>query len=313
MKTYTIGMVGYGHWGKLLYRYFNLHKGFRIVQIATRHPETIEGNFPEGLVLSTPDEVLDNTEIDAVVVATPMETHYSLISKALLRNKHVFAEKPLTLKAAEAKHLTGIAEEKNLVLFTDYILTLSPGLRKMIELAKSRAIGKISGCCFVGRQLGHGGKDIYWDLGCHVLSVLHLLIPLDSLEFSRIDIFSSDGIIETGQLLFRGNSSEHKDFAGSILLSFNYPFKERNMSIFGDEGTLVYDITREKPLAHIRYTKKPWSFAETREKDTTHYESDEFNTIEETVMNFYRILNREIASNGEMAVKVTEVLENLGR
>lgn len=311
MRKIKTGMIGYGHWGKLLYRYFSKHEGFTITRIASRHPGEIAGSFPEDMILTTPDALLENQEIEAVVVATPIETHYHHVLEALKRGRHVFSEKPLTLTAQEAGCLAETASKMGVQLFTDYILTFSPAISKMIALAKEGAVGTVKGCCFHVRQLGRFAQNVYWDLGSHILSVLDLLTPLDQLTFKRSDIFKRDGIVETGQIAFRSKDPQSREFTGSILISMNHPMKERNMSIYGSEGSLIYDLAQDKVLSLTRYTVNRLDTRNPESKEQLSYEFDELNTIGHVVQRFYDIATGRTESNINMSRRVTGVLEKL--
>lgn len=269
MKQYKVGMIGYGYWGKILLRYFRKHPGFNVKSIATRHPDRIKSDIPAGTIACLPDEIINDEEIDAVIIATPIGTHFEPAKKALDNGKHLFMEKPLTLNPEEAEQLARIARKNGLHIFTDYIFTFSPAILKMISLIEEGAVGKVTGSSFHVRQLGHFSKNnVYVDLGCHILSVLDLITPLNKLEFTRSDILSHDGFVETGVIGFRPavgasspdesrskKSSTYKPdgITGIICLSFNHPIKERNMAIYGDLGTIVYDMMQEKPLQILHY------------------------------------------------------------
>lgn len=309
MKTFNVGMIGYGYWGKILYRYFNTHPGFRFLHIATRNPKKLEGSFPDTLTFSSPEELIENKNINAVIVASPLGTHYEYVMKALECNKHVFAEKPMATKKTEGASISEKATEKGLKVFTDYLLTFSPTIRKMVSLANLGAIGKIRGCAFQVRQLGHFSNNVYWDLGCHILSIIDMLFPLNELNFRKNDILKRNGIVETGQITFNSRNNGGSSICGSILLSFNHPVKERNMTLYGDEGTLVYDMTKEKPLTLTRYEVDRARSRDPLKREVFEYEFDEFNTVREVVQGFYDTITGKIPANIKLAIKISEIIE----
>ncbi len=320
MKNFSVGMLGFGYWGRILYRYFKKHTGFDIRKIATRHPEKLKDEIRDDIDICLPDELLEDESLDAVVIATPIFTHYDYIMKALKHGKQVFAEKPMTLSGREADEIAGMAKNKGLTVFTDYIFTFSPAVLKMISLVKEGAVGKVSSAVFHVRQLGHFSENnVIIDLGCHILSVVDMLTPVDELKMSRLDLLSHDEIVETAIIDFESpegektcNKSEYTgDLKGGIFLSFNHPVKVRNMTVYGKKGTLVYDMMQEKPLQLLNYKLNRCVSRDPVEKEVIYYDFDEFNTVEKVVEGFYQILTGQQPSNLEMSMRVTKTLESI--
>jgi predicted dehydrogenase len=255
--------------------------------------------------------VLEDPEVDSIIVATPPDTHYPIIRKALQKGKHVFSEKPLTLGADEAEELAILAITGKLHLFTDYVYTFSPAIRKMIGLAQDGAVGEVHGFNFSIRQLGHFSGNVYHDLGCHILSIMDLMIPLDQLEFTRTDILVRDGIVETGQVSFKPAGKDIAGGRGTIFLSFNHPVKERNMTIYGNTGTLIYDFGKQYPLSMARYRVDREISRNPLEQVITNYEFEEKNTLCEVVQGFHDVLSGISPSNLDLSVRVTKTLEKI--
>jgi len=332
MRIFTIGIIGFGYWGKILFRYFRNHEGFKLRRIATRHPDRIRKEIGNDIVVCLPSEVFSDNEIEAVIVATPIGTHYDLVLEALRNGKHVFSEKPLTLTSEKAFHIARLASEKGLNVFTDYTFTFSPSVKKMISLIREGAIGKVTGVIFQNRQLGQFlPYNVYIDLGCHALSVLDMLSPMKQMEFRHTDLFARDGILETGIINFQpaqgfedeklGGMSVDEELksgqnnkaptCGAIVLSFNHPTKVRNIAIYGERGTLLFDMMSEKPLQMLHYRVNRKASRLPDEKNTTFFDYDESNTLERVVDEFHKVLMGKTASNLEMSVRITGILEKL--
>ena len=320
MKNFSVGMLGFGYWGKILYRYFKKHAGFDVKKIATRHPEKLKNEIRDDVEICLPDELLNDESLDAVIIATPIVTHYGYIMKALERGKHVFSEKPMTLNNDEAEAIAELAGRNGLIVFTDYIFTFSPAVLKMISLMQEGAVGKVSSAVFHVRQLGHFSENnVIIDLGCHILSVMDMLIPVDELKMSRLDLLAHDGVVETAIIDFEIPDAEKSDdrgdyigdLKGGIFLSFNHPVKVRNMTIYGEKGTLVYDMMQEKPLQLLNYTLNRSASRDAVEKEVIYYDFDEFNTVEKVVEGFHGILTGQKPSNLEMSMRVTRTLAQI--
>lgn len=311
MKKYRLGMIGAGYWAKILKRYFTRHPGFDLAMVGSRHPGQIDKKTFNEIDRVKPEEILENNKIEVVIVATPIGTHYPLVLKALEEGKHVFCEKPLTLKPEDAEVLAKKAKDNDLKLFTDYVFNFSPAIRKMISLSKTDAVGQVKSFSCMINQLGRFNKhDVYWDLACHQLSILDMIIPLEKLKFSRNDVLKRDGITEVG-LIYASSVDNDRPFNGFISVSLNHPVKERKIILYCRGGTLVYDMMKDKPLMLTRYSVNREESPLPRIQETAHYEFDEHNTLGEVVQAFYNVLEGKIPSNIERALKVTRVLYEL--
>src|SRR5581483_10979864 len=134
--------------------------------------------FPNAQATDSFDEVLADGEVEAVVIATPVPTHYALAKQALEAGKHVFVEKPPAMRAAEMAELVSLSEERGLVLMPGHLLLYHPGVAKLKELVDSGELGEVLVIYGNRQNLGTIRKDenALWSLGVHDLSViLHLI------------------------------------------------------------------------------------------------------------------------------------------
>ena len=123
-------------------------------------------------------------ELDAVVIATPVPTHYALAKQALEAGKHVFVEKPPAMRGAEMDELVALAAERDLVLMPGHLLLYHPGVRKLKELVDSGELGDVL-CVYGNRQnLGivRTNENALWSLGVHDLSVILYLLDEEPVE-----------------------------------------------------------------------------------------------------------------------------------
>src|SRR5262245_65270078 len=130
------------------------------------------------MATSSYDEVLADTDLEAVVIATPVPTHYPLAKQALEAGKHVFVEKPPAMRAAEMEELVALAQARGLVLMPGHLLLYHPAVHKLKELVDSGQLGDVL-CVYGNRQnLGKIRKDenALWSLGVHDLSVILYLV-----------------------------------------------------------------------------------------------------------------------------------------
>ena len=100
-----VGLIGYGYWGPNLARNFNMHAGCTLVRVADmleKRRKLVEKSYPAVDVVDDPARITRADDIDVVVVATPVFTHFDLAKDALLHGKHVWVEKPMTSNSAQA-------------------------------------------------------------------------------------------------------------------------------------------------------------------------------------------------------------------
>jgi predicted dehydrogenase len=237
-----IALVGYGYWGRIVERYLASHPRFELVAVAS--PELgREGRY-------TPDAeaVITDASVDAVYVAVPLSSHADVVSSALRNGKHVLCEKPLAPSLAETSRLLRLAAERGLVLHTNYIYAHSPGVQKLRELLPT--IGEVE---FIELRMAQLGRfypeSVFSILGCHMLTVVDVLVGLTGLElsFSGLGTHGS-GLCETGRIDFG-----RRGVQGSIFLSVRSVARERRVTVFGSSGGLVFDPSRPETVMARRF------------------------------------------------------------
>src|SRR5207302_8627241 len=168
-----------GHWGPNLARNFDdLAELAWLCDLSEERREVFGARYPQARVTADFDELLADPELDAVVIATPVPTHYPLAKQALEAGKHVFVEKPPAMRAAEMEELVALAEEQGLVLMPGHLLLYHPGVLKLKELVDSGELGDVL-CVYGNRQnLGiiRTNENALWSLGVHDLSVILYLV-----------------------------------------------------------------------------------------------------------------------------------------
>src|SRR5918999_2819827 len=122
--------------------------------------------------------------VEAVVVATPVPTHYELARRALEAGKHVFVEKPAAMRGAEMEELAELAEERGRVLMPGHLLLYHPAVRKLKEIVDSGELGDVLYVYGNRQNLGtfRTNENALWSLGVHDLSVLLYLIEEEPAE-----------------------------------------------------------------------------------------------------------------------------------
>jgi predicted dehydrogenase len=177
----NVGLIGCGYWGPNLIRNFTKVGQCRVLAVADQRPERLNAVLhlnPAMHPASSAQEIIESDSIDAVVIATPISTHFSLAKDCLLNGKHVFIEKPLTRTSKEAKELITIAERTGRVLMVDHTFIYSGAVQKLREIIDSGELGEIYYYDSVRLNLGLFQPDVnvLWDLAPHDFSLLAHLI-----------------------------------------------------------------------------------------------------------------------------------------
>ena len=258
----TVGLIGCGYWGPLLIRNFKSLAGCRLRTVCDlsddrlRHLKSL---YPDVECVSLPERLFSDPDLDAIVVATPVNYHYSLAKAALLAGKHAFIEKPMASSSAECQELIHIAEGNGLVLMVDHTFLYSTAVRKIAEIVEAGDIGDIRYINSRRLNLGLFQKDINvaWDLAPHDISIiLHILgeFPIAVNCQGNAHVTPNVEDVTNMSLSFR-----HKRFA-TIQSSWLEPRKVREMTIVGSRRMIVYDDlqTHEKlKIYDVRVERPP--------------------------------------------------------
>jgi predicted dehydrogenase len=257
-----LGQAGLGAWGANLAR--NCDELGELVWLC----DTDEGSraqaarrFPAARVTGSFGELLADPELDAVVIATPVPTHYTLAKEALEAGKHVFVEKPPAMRAAEMEELVALAEERGLVLMPGHLLLYHPGVAKLKQLIDSGTLGDVL-CIYGNRQnLGKIRKDenALWSLGVHDLSViLHLVGEEPSEAWAHGNAFLTPGVEDVVfcYLAFPSGKIAH------MHLSWLDPHKMRKITVVGRDKMVVFDDMELERKVTV-YEKAPEEPAQT--------------------------------------------------
>src|SRR5689334_8784139 len=136
----TLGLIGCGYWGPNLIRNFTKVRECRIEAVVDQRPDRLEAVRhlnPAMRATGSAQELIESDSIDAVVIATPISTHFDLAKACLESGKHVFIEKPLTRTSKEAKELITLAERTGRVLMVDHTFIYSGAVQKVREIINS--------------------------------------------------------------------------------------------------------------------------------------------------------------------------------
>jgi predicted dehydrogenase len=239
-----IGLIGAGYWGPNLARVLNQSRRciFSLCcDINANNLEKITRQYPTVRGITTTLEMWES-DVDAVVIATPISTHFDLVREALNAGKHVLVEKPLAHNAACADELAKMAERKNLTLMTGHTFIYSPPVIKVKELIDSGALGDLFYISLSRVNLGLFQKDVdvVWDLAVHDVSILLYWLnemPAQAQALGRACVQQNKNDVAFLWLQFASGP------IANIEISWLSPQKMRRSIVVGSERMVVYDDT----------------------------------------------------------------------
>jgi predicted dehydrogenase len=238
-----IGVIGFGYWGPNLVRNFSLTPDaeVRVVCDASAASRArCQAAYPTTRQVASADELISDPSIDAVVIATPVSSHFELAEKALLSGKHVMVEKPMTSTSDESKRLVELAAQKGLTLLVDHTFVYTGAVKKMRELVTTGELGEVLYYDSVRVNLGLFQSDVnvIWDLAPHDLSILAALVPGRPVSVSAEGARHVPGQPENTAYLtmhFEGSLIAH------VHVNWLAPVKIRRTILGGSKRMVVYD------------------------------------------------------------------------
>jgi predicted dehydrogenase len=239
--TSRIGVVGLNYWGPNLVRNFDgLAELAWLCDLDDSHLRPIAERYPHARATNAFEDMLADDALDAVVIATPVPTHYALAKQALEAGKHVFVEKPPAMRAVEMDELVQLAADGDRVLMPGHLLLHHPAVLKLKELVASGELGDV--LCVYGNRVNLGivrsNENALWSLGVHDLSVILYLLDEDpDLATAQGSWSIHEGVQDVVFCFLRFPSGK----IAHMHLSWLDPHKMRKMTVVGREKMAVFD------------------------------------------------------------------------
>ncbi len=238
-----IGVIGYGYWGPNLVRNFSEARDCQVVAVADTRAERralVQSRYPAVDTVADYRELLNDPNVDAVAIATPVSTHFPIALEALRAGKHVWVEKPLTTTSDEGLRLIEEADRRRLVLHVDHTFVYTGAVRKIHELVSSGSVGHVYYYDSVRVNLGLFQRDVnvMWDLAVHDLSIMDYVLPKQPRAVSVTGVGHVAGSPEDVAyltLFFDDSTIAH------IHVNWLAPVKVRRTLIGGSSKMIVYD------------------------------------------------------------------------
>jgi len=241
----NVAVIGLGYWGPNLLRNLYEIKSCDSLIACDKDEsklEKIKLRYPTVAIEKNYRNLLTNDRLQAVVIATPVSSHFPIGQDFLKAGKHIFLEKPFTQNTAEAEKLLQLAEEKNLITMVGHTFEYSPPVLKIKEIIDSGELGKIYYISTSRVNLGLHQKDVsvIWDLAPHDFSILFHWLEAEPI---RISAMGKDYVQKNIPDVAFINMEFASGCIAHVQVSWLSPSKLRRTAIIGSKKMLVYDDT----------------------------------------------------------------------
>jgi predicted dehydrogenase len=262
----NIGVIGYGYWGPNLVRNFAETPDTTVAAVADLDPKKLElvaRRFPAARTTNNFQDLLRDPGIDAVAIATPVNTHFELAMAALKAGKHVWLEKPMTETSLQAQKLVAEADKRGLVLLVDHTFIYTGAVRKIGELIRGGDLGRIYYYDSTRVNLGLFQRDVsvISDLAVHDFSILDYLLAEHPIAVSASGTNHFPGTPENLAyitLFYESGTIAH------VNVSWLAPVKVRQILLGGSQKMITYDDL--EPSEKVKVYDKGISFTDDPEQ-----------------------------------------------
>lgn len=259
-----ITIVGFGYWGPNLVRNFHSQINSKVNYVVDNRNERlkiVQKNYPSIKITTDFEKAIVDKETNAVVIATPVYTHYKIAKKALEHGKHVLIEKPMVATSIEAESLINLAEQKGLVLMVDHTFLYTAAVQKIKSIITSGILGKLQYIDSTRINLGLFQHDVnvLWDLAPHDISILNYVCEEKPYSVQATGVSHTNNGIENIAFLtlnYQSNMISHFN------CSWTSPVKVRKILFGGNKKMIVYNDT--EPTEKIKLYDTSYHFNKER-------------------------------------------------
>jgi len=324
-ETIKVGVVGCGYWGPNLVRNLRQSPGCHVKLMCDINEQRLAHMrrlHPEVATTRRFEDMLNGADLDAVVIATPVHSHYEMAKACLSLGKHVFVEKPMTRTEAEGEELVALAEREGLVLMVGHTFLFSPAVRRMKEIVDGGDIGDVQYVAARRLNLGLFQKDINvaWDLAPHDISILLHLLDERPISVSCQGSSHVTRGIEDVTMMYLTFAKNRCAFIHNSWLD---PKKVRQMTVVGSKRMIVYDDTEplEKLKIYDARVEVPPHYDTFAEFTYSYHYGDAYvpyikqdEPLKLECQHFLECIREECApiANGRLGLEVVRILEASG-
>ena len=321
----NIGIIGLGYWGPNLLRNFSNNRKCQVIALCDTNNSLLKKykkTHPKLNLYTDYKKLINNCEIDACVIATPVMTHFEIASFALKHFKHVFVEKPLAESSLNCRKLISSAKKRNLTLFIDHTFLYTDAVKALKTYSLKDNFGDKLYYDSTRINLGLIQNDInvLWDLAVHDLSILNYLYKDNPISVSAVGHkhFSSKPITSAFMTL-----KYSSNFIAHINVSWLSPVKIRQTILAGSKKMILYNdleiknkiVVHNKGVNVIKNESSSKNLVKYKIGGTNILKLKNKEALSSAVEDFILSINkkRQPISNGHIALKIVKILESADR
>jgi predicted dehydrogenase len=238
-----IGLIGFGYWGPNLARNFNFNEDIELAAICDFSQDRLNKAarfYPYTKMYNNVNDLFQDSELDAIAIATPVAAHYELAKQAIESGRHVWIEKPMTETVEQGVELIELAQQKGKTVIVDHTFVYTGAVRKIKKLVESGELGNLIYYDSTRVNLGLFQQDVnvIWDLAPHDISIMDFLMPFKKYAVSATGShYYGNGIVPKSlvSIYMQDNT------VGHINVSWVSPVKIRHTLIGGTSKMVLYD------------------------------------------------------------------------
>ena len=322
-----VGVIGCGYWGPNLIRNFISCPETElkwVCDLEEKRLKEVLRPYPGVRATTNVADIINDEDVQAIAIATPVHTHHSIAKDVLESGKHVLIEKPMAASVREGEDLVNTAEKRNLRLMCDHIFCYTGAVRKIQEIVKSGLLGNLLYFDSVRVNLGLFQQDVnvVWDLAPHDLSIVDFIIDEKPVLVSAHGVSHAKNSIENIAYI---TLAYKNSFISHFHVNWLSPVKIRMTMIAGDDNMLVWnDLDQaEKIRIYEKGVEVRQDDRETKDRLMVSYRSgdmyaphiDQTEALSLVVKEFYDCIieNRPALTDGLAGLRVLKVLEATDR
>ena len=251
-QVIRVAQIGVGYWGPNLLRNLMVNPQLIVKAVADLEEDRrvfVKTNYPTVTVESDPEAIIEDPDVDAVVIATPVSTHYDLVMRCVESGKHVLVEKPMATQVSQIEDIARVANNKNLVAMVGHTFLFNQAVRYVKDLIDRGELGDIRYIYSQRVNLGRIRNDVdaMWNLAPHDVSIIqYWLGDIEPTSIHRVGMdYVQKGINDVVFL----NVIYPNDVMAHIHVSWLDPHKVRKITVVGSRKMVVYDDMAENKIA----------------------------------------------------------------
>jgi len=251
-QVIRVAQIGVGYWGPNLLRNLMVNPQLIVKAVADLEEDRrvfVKTNYPTVTVERDPEAIIEDPDVDAVVIATPVSTHYDLAMRCVESGKHVLVEKPMATQVSQIEDIARVANNNNLVAMVGHTFLFNQAVRYVKDLIDRGELGDIRYIYSQRVNLGRIRNDVdaMWNLAPHDVSIIqYWLGDIEPTSIHRVGMdYVQKGINDVVFL----NVIYPNDVMAHIHVSWLDPHKVRKITVVGSRKMVVYDDMAENKIA----------------------------------------------------------------